>query len=130
MGHKGRETLARDAEVMFSGVNALAKGITERVRECRVLGVPMACGVAFKFEGALSDYDYAIGEALNEVGGWEINRLQFPSALFFQGGHQWLDQIEQLVKDLNVAAQKVRQNASKYTKAGMAGVYGTAASFP
>jgi len=128
--NKGRETLQRDAETMFEGIRVLAEAITAKVKDCRVLGVPMACGVAFKFEGALSDYDYAVGEALNEVGGWEINRLQFPSALFFQGGHQWIDQAAQLVVDLNKAAEKVRKNASKYNKAGMAGVYGTAASFP
>ena len=115
---------------LFEKVNKLASLITKEIDNCDVLGTPVACGVAFKFKNKLKDLDYAIAEALHEVGGWEISRLQFPPALFFQSGHGWADEVEQLVKDLKEAVKLVQNDPAKYKKTGMAGVYGAAATLP
>ena len=122
--------MKEQAKKLYDGVNYLAAQITEKVDNCDVLGVPIGCGVAFKFKGNLADYDYAIAEALSEVGGWEIVRLQFPSGLFFQAGHGWIDEVDKLIIDINKAVKLVLNDHSKYNTSGMAGVYGTAASFP
>ena len=128
--HKGRRYLREKAMKLYSNVERLRKSITEKVDDCKVLGHPVACGVAFKFTGKLADYDYAIGEALKEVGGWDVSRMQFPSCLTFQASQHWIDEIEHLVEDIQKAAQLVVEHPENYTKSGMAGVYGTAASFP
>lgn len=122
--------MKEQAKKLYEGVNYLVEQIKEKVDNCDVLGVPIGCGVAFKFKNKLLDYDYAIGEALSEVGGWEVNRLQFPSCLFFQAGHGWIDQVDQLIIDINKAIKLVLNDHKKYNKSGMAGVYGTAATFP
>ena len=115
---------------LFTKVERFKKLIEEQVTDCRVLGHPVATGVAFKFSGKLAEYDYAVGEALHEVGGWEVARMQFPSCLMFPASQQWIDEIEQLVADIQAAQQLVLGHPEKYTKSGMAGVYGTAATFP
>jgi len=127
---KGRDTLKANAERLHRGVNALSQQITEKVDECDVLGRPVACGVAFKFSGRMSGCDYAVAEALQEVGGWEVVRLQFPSALFFQASQGWIDDVDQLVEDLLESVRLVRGDPAKYKTSGMAGIYGTAATFP
>merc|ERR1712228_533796 len=83
-----------------------------------------------KVKDKMKDYDFAIAEAMQEVGEWEVNRLQFPSCLFFQAGQIWIDELDQYIVDLNKAVDLVIGNPTKYSKSGMAGVYGTAASFP
>lgn len=115
---------------LFNKVERFKTLIEEEVSDCKVLGHPVACGVAFKFTGKMADCDYAIGEALHEVGGWEVSRMQFPSCLAFQASQQWIDEIDQLVADIAAAQQLVLRHPDKYTKSGMAGVYGTAATFP
>ena len=127
---KGRAELKENALRLHRGVKVLRQQITERVAECEVLGEPIACGVAFQFSGSLKGCDYAVAEALEEVGGWEMVRLQFPSSLFFQASQQWIEGVDQLVVDLQSAAKLVRAHPEKYKKSGMAGIYGTAAVFP
>ena len=118
------------AIAMHNKINYLKEQITEKIDNCDVLGNPIACGVAFKFKNDLLDYDYAIAEALVDVGGWQLARLQFPSCLYFQAGHQWIDEIDQLIIDINKAIKLAVKDPKKYNKSGMAGVYGTAAAFP
>ena len=127
---KGKDKLKADALSLYKKVKHFREELESKVRDCEVLGDPIACGVAFKFKGETKDYDYAIAEAMKEVGKWEVNCLQFPSCLFFQAGQIWIDELDQYIIDLNKAVDLVISNPSKYSKSGMAGVYGTAATFP
>eukprot|EP01084_Bolivina_argentea_P106236 190167_1 len=128
--NKGKNKLKEDAIKMYQRVKYLKQKIEIQIENCDVLGEPVACGVAFKFKGELMDCDYAIAEALKEIGGWELARLQNPISLYFQAGHQWIDEIDQLIIDLQKAAILTMKDPSKYKNAGMAALYGTTATFP
>jgi len=128
--HKGRRQLKEKAMNLFSKVERFKKLIAQRLDHCSVLGQPIACGVTFKFHGELEGLDYAVGEALEEVGGWKLSRMQFPSCLAFISSQHWIDQIDQLVDDIETAAKLVLEDPDKYNTSGMAGVYGTGATFP
>eukprot|EP01083_Nonionella_stella_P144417 450866_1 len=126
---KGKDKLKKDAIELADKVNYFKEQITKEIEGCDVLGDPVGCGVAFKFSGKLENAEFAIAEAMSEVGGWQMIRLQFPIALFFQASHQWIDQIDQMIADLKKSIVLVAKDPQKYSQKGLAQVYGAAATF-
>ena len=128
--NKGKNTLKKNAMKLYKSIEYLKKEINDKILNCDIMGEPFACGLAFKFKNHLFELDYAISEVMQEIGGWEIYKLQFPMALFFQNGHNWIDQMDAFVQDLQKAIKIVEENPNKYKNSGIASVYGTAAALP
>ncbi|KAL7753405.1 Dihydrosphingosine phosphate lyase [Sorochytrium milnesiophthora] len=100
-------------------------GIRE-IPELQVVGEPKVSVVAFTAKGSLNVY--GINDVMSAKG-WNLNALQYPSAIHIACTMLTADHAQEFVNDLKDAVAQVKQDPKKFEK-GSAAIYGMAASIP
>ncbi|MFW9937556.1 MAG: pyridoxal phosphate-dependent decarboxylase family protein [Candidatus Thorarchaeota archaeon] len=112
------------AKVVMDATEKLIDGINQ-IPELYVIGNPVMS--VFSFTSDKLNI-FQIGDVLDEKG-WHLDRIQFPSALHMMVNPHHADVVDDFLKDLNDAVNKVRDHPEKLSD-GEAAMYGMVASLP
>ncbi|MFX1310354.1 MAG: pyridoxal phosphate-dependent decarboxylase family protein [Promethearchaeota archaeon] len=112
------------AKIVMDATEKLIDGINQ-IPELYVIGNPVMS--VFSFTSDKLNI-FQIGDVLDEKG-WHLDRIQFPSALHMMVNPHHADVVDDFLKDLNDAVNKVRDHPEKLSD-GEAAMYGMVASLP
>ncbi|KAJ2617773.1 Dihydrosphingosine phosphate lyase [Coemansia sp. RSA 1365] len=98
----------------------------EEIPELYVVGEPTSSVVAFASHWPVNIYG-VLDELKNR--GWELNPMQFPSALHIACTRLTVPVVDELIRDLNQAVAAVKANPDAYGNGSQA-IYGFAATVP
>lgn len=112
------------AKIVMDATKKLIEGINQ-IPELYIIGKPVMSVFSF----TSNDINiFQLGDVLDEKG-WHLDRIQFPSALHMMVNPHHADVVDDFLKDLRDAVDKVRKNPEKISE-GEAAMYGMIASLP
>jgi sphinganine-1-phosphate aldolase len=123
----GQDGYLKQAESIMKTTQKIVRGV-ENIRQLRVITVPDMTAVSI----VSSNHNVsilAVAECMERIGGWKMERQQFPDSLHFSVLPQHARVIDQFLADLSKAVDEVAANPN-LAKEGSAGVYGMVAAIP